>query len=280
VLGTGDDSGVVRVSGTGPDAVDGDRRIERRVVEPVQEYVEELAETVIGRTEVRLDGTTEVVRTQESNMGNLLADAMVWMGQQRAAEFGVEAPTVGIQNGGGIRNNVVLEAGEEMTLLDTFTIAPFSNFVSVVPDVSPETLKALLERGVSGAPGAQGRFIQASGLSYEYETSRTAQAFDDDTQQIVPPEGERIRTVTLDDGTPIVVNGEIVEGAPLVTLATNDFSARGGDGYPLAGLPFTPVGATYQQALQEYIEVGLSGVVTAAEYPEGGEGRITDVTAQ
>jgi hypothetical protein len=37
------------------------------------------------------------------------------------------------------------------------------------------------------------------------------------------------------------------------------------------------VGATDQQSLQGYIEGPLGGVVTAAQYPRGGEGRITIV---
>ncbi len=46
---------------------------------------------------------------------------------------------------------------------------------------------------------------------------------------------------------------------------------------PFGGLPFTTVGASYQQALQDYIVEDLNGVITAAEYPEGGEGRITQI---
>ncbi|MCT2582320.1 hypothetical protein [Actinophytocola gossypii] len=43
------------------------------------------------------------------------------------------------------------------------------------------------------------------------------------------------------------------------------------------GLPFTTVGVTYQQALAGYLTEGLGGTVTAADYPEGGAGRITRV---
>jgi 5'-nucleotidase len=64
---------------------------------------------------------------------------------------------------------------------------------------------------------------------------------------------------------------------PGISVATNDFSARGGDQYPFRGLPFTTVGLTYQQALASYLVNNLGGVVTAADYPEGGEGRITSL---
>jgi len=44
---------------------------------------------------------------------------------------------------------------------------------------------------------------------------------------------------------------------------------------PLDGLPFITLGVTYQQALRNYLEAGLGGQITAAQYPAGGSGRIT-----
>jgi 5'-nucleotidase len=64
---------------------------------------------------------------------------------------------------------------------------------------------------------------------------------------------------------------------PDLTVATIDFLARGGDQYPYRGAPFTVLGASYQQALANYIVNGLSGSITAADYPVGGEGRITEL---
>jgi 5'-nucleotidase/UDP-sugar diphosphatase len=52
-----------------------------------------------------------------------------------------------------------------------------------------------------------------------------------------------------------------------------DFTARGGDQYPFES-DFEPLGVSYQQALANYITEALGGVISAAEYPEGGEGRI------
>jgi 5'-nucleotidase / UDP-sugar diphosphatase len=88
--------------------------------------------------------------------------------------------------------------------------------------------------------------------------------------------GNRVRSVVLDDGTVVVADGSVVPGDP-VAVATNDFSARGGDQYPFRGLPFTTVGLTYQQALARYLVEDLNGLISAADYPEGGEGRITRI---
>jgi 5'-nucleotidase len=89
---------------------------------------------------------------------------------------------------------------------------------------------------------------------------------------VVTP-GTRVLDVTLADGTAIVIGGVVQAGAP-INIVTNDFSARGGDQWPFGGAPYVTMGATYQQALQWYIEEGLSGVISAGDYPEGGEGRI------
>lgn len=272
VLSVDDSSGPVRVSGVAPDAVAPDPTIQREVVEPVQAYVDALAANVVGQSSVALEGRRDPgVRTMETNLGNLLADALLYTGQRRAAEFGVTPPQVALQNSGGIRNNNLIPAGP-ITELNTFQIAAFANFVSVVPDVPRAQLKELLENAVSRIPLADGRFAQVAGLRFTYDSTRTAQVVDNAGVVLTP--GDRVRSVTLSDGTPVVIDGAVVAG-PGISVATNDFSARGGDQYPFRGLPFTTVGTTYQQSLMEYIIDGLGGAITAAEYPEGGSGRIT-----
>lgn len=89
---------------------------------------------------------------------------------------------------------------------------------------------------------------------------------------VVTP-GTRVVEVVLDDGT-IVSGGAVVTG-PDLNIATIDFLARGGDQYPYRGASFTTLGITYQQALENYIETTLGGLITEAQYPLGGEGRIT-----
>ena len=271
VLGVDDLSGPVRVSGVAPDAVEPDAQIQQLVVDPVNAFIANLAETVIGQSEVALEGRRDPgVRTEETNLGNLVADALLDAGEDNAAAFGVVPPDVAIQNGGGIRNNTLIPAGP-LTELDTFSIAPFPNFVSVVPDVPRAQFKEIVENLVSRIPLADGRFGQIGGFSFTYDSTRTAQVVNDAGTVLTP--GDRVRSLVLDDGTVIVADGAVVAG-PGVAIATNDFSARGGDQYPFRGLPFTTVGLSYQQALSDYIVEDLAGLVSAADYPEGGEGRI------
>lgn len=250
----------------GPD-IEPDEEMTEAVVDPVRASIAGLAETVIGGSEVPLDGTREGVRTRETNLGDLVADSLLFAAQRAGTPA-----DVAVQNGGGIRNDSVFEAGE-LSELQTFDALPFSNFVATVPDVPAQTLKELLERAVSGVEEQEGRFAQVGGLRFTYDPAQAAQELAEDGTVATP--GQRVRELALDDGRVLVRNGQVVPGAPAVTIATIDFVARGGDGYPFGDLPFTSLEVTYQQALRDYIADGLGGRVTAAQYPEGGTGRIT-----
>jgi 2',3'-cyclic-nucleotide 2'-phosphodiesterase (5'-nucleotidase family) len=253
-----------------------DPRVQQQVVEPVEAYVADLAATTLATSEVLLNGdrgqvdlatgnvTVPGVRNSETNLGSLMADALLETGRLEAGNFGVVPPVVAIQNGGGIRAS----AGPgEVTLLDTFNIAAFSNFVSIVPDVTGSDLKVLMEHGVGNVEANDGRFPQVAGMRFTFDRSF--------------PVGERIRELTLTEGDiPIVIDGVLVDPDRVIPLATNDFTARDGDGYPFEALgltDFTTVGVTYQQSLANYLTDTLGGAVTAAAYPEGGLGRITRI---
>jgi 2',3'-cyclic-nucleotide 2'-phosphodiesterase (5'-nucleotidase family) len=275
-------SGPVRVAGgdcggTTPcnDAVRPNRIVQRFVVDPVEAYLEDIANTVVGTSEVDLDGVRGDVRTQETNEGDLIADSLLWQASQLADSFGVPVPDVALQNGGGIRNDSVIPAGP-ITLLDTFSMVPFPNFVSTVENVSREQFKEIMENAVSRIDFVDGRFAQISGFRFEYDPSGTAQVLNDDGTVATP--GTRVREIVLNDDTAIVSGGAVQTGPPL-NVATIDFLANGGDQYPFRDAPFTTLGVSYQQALADYIETGLSGVISAADYPEGGEGRIATVSS-
>ncbi|HEX6422571.1 MAG TPA: 5'-nucleotidase C-terminal domain-containing protein [Acidimicrobiales bacterium] len=266
------DGGPIRVAGgDNPDAVTPAGNLIARVVRPVLEYLAALDEQVIGTSEVALNGLRADVRTMETNEGDLIADALLWQAGELAPGAGQPVPDVALQNGGGIRNDDVRGPGP-ITLLDTFDMLPFSNFVSVVPDIPRDQFKELLENAVSRVEFGDGRFAQVAGFSFTWDAGGAAQVLDADGNVVTA--GTRVVEATLDDGTPLVAGGAVVPGDPL-TVATIDFLARGGDGYPFRGATFTNLAASYQQALVNYIEDGLGGLITAADYPEGGEGRIT-----
>jgi 5'-nucleotidase len=277
IVGVDPSSGPVRVSGVAPDAIAPDPEVQTQVVDPVQSYINNLGQTVVATSEVNLEGRRSPgVRTQETNLGNLMADSLLWQANQLAADFGAPQAEVALQNGGGIRNNTLIPPGN-ITELTINNIAPFLNFVSITPNFPPAQFKELMENAVSAIPVADGRFGQIAGFTLVYNPAGTAQVVDNSGNVLTP--GNRVVEIRLDDGRYIVQNGAVVPNAPAVNIASIDFLARGGDQYPFRGAPFIRLGATYEQALRNYIVTGLGGVIRAADYPEGGEGRITTGTA-
>lgn len=266
-------SGPVRVAAsTLPGGVVEDPAVKTAVTDPVTAAVAGLAANVIAVSGVSLDGRTSTIRSVETNEGNLCADSLLWNARLLAKGEGLPRPIIAFQNGGGIRNNSILPAGN-FTELNTFQFLPFSNFVSIIPQLPVTRLKSLLENAVSrispppGAPtSGNGRFAQIAGFRFTYT--------------IAANPGSRVIDVILDDGTVLIDDGVVLDATLAIPAATIDFLCRGGDEYPLTGLAFESIGVSYQQALFNFVtsEQGLDGQITAAEYPEGGEGRIVRYT--
>ncbi len=261
---------------TGADAVAPNSIIQSQVVDPVQASVDALEANVIATSEVDLDGVRANIRTRETNEGDLIADALLARAVALAPSFSAPIPSVALQNGGGIRNDAVIPAGN-FTELDTFDILPFSNFLTVIPDISPTQFKEILENAVSRVEFTDGRFAQIAGFTFTWDLTEIGQVVDNAGTVLTP--GKRVKTVTLADGTPIVVDGAVVSGAPAINVASIDFLARGGDQYPFRGVPFINLAESYQQALKTYVEQDLAGVISAAQYPVGGTARINAVSA-
>ena len=152
----------------------------------------------VGKTAVALDSRRSTVRSRESNIGNLIADAMR---QATGAD-------IALTNGGGIRGNRTYEAGATLTRKDILGELPFGN-VTVVISLSGADLWAALENAVSRLEDKAGRFAQVSGMTFVYDP--------------VKPKGSRIVSAT--------VGGKAFDRAASYTVATNDYIARGGDGY-------------------------------------------------
>ncbi|MHB9879420.1 choice-of-anchor I family protein [Pacificimonas sp. ICDLI1SI03] len=211
----------------------------RDVIAPVQEIIDDLGGQVFGYTDVYLDGSRESVRVEETNFGNLTADANAAALRSRE-ELDDNAVIVSIKNGGGIRasigtfsspgpNGEVDELPPQpdgaVSALDIGNALRFNNSL-IALDITAEGLKAVLEHGVGGIAGAtEGRFPQLGGVRFSF----------DQTLEV----GSRVRDIALvaADGSliPLYDDGVLVEGADAdmaITLVTLSFLATGGDGYP------------------------------------------------
>ena len=152
----------------------------------------------LGTTAVELDSRNATMRTREAAIGNLVADAM----RERTRA------NIAITNGGGIRGNKLYAPGTAITRRDILAELPFGNRVVTI-DVKGSDLRQAIENGLSRLPNAAGRFPQVSGLRIEFDPRR--------------PAGNRIMSIK-NRGAPLNPN-------KTYRTATNDFLARGSDGY-------------------------------------------------
>ena len=270
-----DEEGVAAVNGT-PDA---------EVVEITDNLSAVIAEqdgNIFGSSEVFLNGIRGDVRTQETNLGNLSADANLAIAQETDADV-----VISIKNGGGIRDSIGVvttppgstsaddvvtgstEANElagkeagDISQLDISNSLRFNNGLTLLTVTADELLE-IIEHGVAETEegATPGQFPQVSGIEFSFDPSLES---GDRVQSlaIVDEEGNIIDTVVED--------GELVgEGDRTFRLVTLGFLADGGDDYPFpdrdrvnldleeeaertGDATFAPDG-TEQDALAEYL---------------------------
>ncbi|HHL21215.1 MAG TPA: bifunctional metallophosphatase/5'-nucleotidase [Aliiroseovarius sp.] len=171
-------------------------------VDAFQAKLDESLNVALGATEGPLDSRRNVVRGEESAMGNLIADALRW----------ATGADIAIANGGGIRGDRTYDAGTVLTRRDILTELPFGN-ATVVTELPGSQILAAIENGVSQVERGSGRFPQVSGMAYVYDPSA--------------PAGSRVTEITV-GGAPLDMN-------KVYTVATNNYILGGGDGYSALG---------------------------------------------
>ncbi|MEW2915061.1 bifunctional metallophosphatase/5'-nucleotidase [Leisingera sp. JC11] len=167
--------------------------------------LDEIRNKVVAEAAEPVEGSRDVCRVQECQMGNLVADAML----ARVKDQGV---TIAIANSGGIRAS--LDAGE-VTMGEVLTILPFQNTLSTF-EIDGETLVEALENGVSQVEDVKGRFPQVAGLKFSWDSS------------VAPDEG-RVQEVLVAEGDGFVP----IDPAKTYVVVTNDYVRNGGDGYAM-----------------------------------------------
>ncbi len=200
---------------------------------------------VYGRSAVFLEGRRSAVRTEETNLGNLSADAN--LAYARAVDPSVQ---VSIKNGGGIRAEIGSVKALPGSTADPQLLAPaanpdagraeggvsqlmleaafkFDNKLWVF-DISAGRLHALLEHGVGNIEGIDGRFPQVSGLSFSFDPKAAKGTIAADGASTTPG---RVRSVRV--GADVIVRDGVVQGDAQRTIrvVTLNFLATGGDGY-------------------------------------------------
>ena len=201
---------------------------------------------IIARTDVFLDGRRSTVRTQESNLGNLVADSFLWIARQVDPDV-----RVSLKNSGGIRDDIGIvvqpagttdpadvqffpppanpvtgKLGGEVSQFDVESTLRFDNGLVIVP-LTARQLVTVMEHTV-GADNVgevpSGGFPQVGGMRFSFDPAA--------------PAGQRIRSLAVIDDSGavsdrVVENGELT-GSPerIIKMATLNFLANGGSGYP------------------------------------------------
>jgi len=248
------DSGIKVVD----DSVRGNFLAAKMIEQPVAEARAALEAQIVATTEVVLDNTRAVKRVREANLGNLIADAHLAGATEQASDLGLSIPQVFFMNGGGIRGEDLDVPAGDLSVADTFSLQPFGNFLSIAENVAYGDIRAIIENGlVSGVGNQDGGFIQVS----------------DGTQVVIQTDGT-VTKLVLADGSEVVSGG--VTQAGTATIAQLNFSIRGGDGQPdltnTPGVTVTQTPLGDQVSLRNYLEA--IDLVTEADYPRAGEGRI------
>jgi 2',3'-cyclic-nucleotide 2'-phosphodiesterase (5'-nucleotidase family) len=202
--------------------------------------------TVIGQSTVFIPRADSCGRPDgrlcESLVGNLTTDAL-------RTTYSME---FAITNSGGLRESLTCPTTDvatdfcppytpppfPITRGQVLAVLPFGNIV-VTASVSGDILKAFLENGVSAMPGANGRFPQVSGLCFTYDVAAAP--------------GSRVLSAVRQaaDGSCTGAPIDFSAGA-VYSLATNDFMATGGDGYPVI-YPIAVTQGIMDQVLADYI---------------------------
>ncbi len=232
----------------------------KAVVDGISGVVNAADGNIVGETSVYLDGRREKVRTEETNFGNLTADANL-----ATAQAFDSSVVLSIKNGGGIRapigvidSNGVFQPPEanpsagklagQVSQLDIENSLRFNNGLTLLTLTAGELL-AVLEHAVAATePGATpGQFGQIGGARFTYDPSQ--------------PAGSRIISVDLvDSGGPttnIVSNGAVVDAGASYRIVTLGFLADGGDSYPFDALA-APDRVDLDDPAQATIDAGAS----------------------
>jgi len=182
---------------------------------PYMDQANEVLDQALGEALVKLDGARELVRSGETNLGDMITDAM-------RAKVGAD---IAFQNGGGIRSDI---GPGMLSYRDVLTVQPFGNILTTI-DMTGAQVMDVLNYAATIKPG-QGAFLHVSGL--KWTLNRGAGKAEN-----------------------VMVGDAPIDLEKTYSVVTNNFMAAGGDGYAmLKDLPQYDTGFVDADALKEYIE--------------------------
>jgi len=215
-----------------------DEKVENYINQVAERFDKAMAEPVISDNPLLFEGRGEMVRTRETNLGNIIGDALYEYGQTGFSK----KSDLAVMNGGGIRQTI--NPGL-VTRGDVLAVLPFGNTVSQI-EVTGQQLYEMFEHSLrskaildesnqvvldeKGLPALDrnGGFLQVS--------SSVRVFYDSNLQGEVPEEGTKgERVLKIEVLNKESQKFEAVQNDKIYYVTTNDFLAAGGDGYTMLG---------------------------------------------
>lgn len=224
----------------------------KAIIDPIDKaYGEKFAVS-----EVALNGTKAPNgnRDSETNLGDLITDAMLWKVLADAEITVPEENVVAITNGGGIRASIGVG---DVTKKDINTVLPFGNTLAVVYVKGSELLEAL-EASTFCTPESIGGFPQVAGMQFTVATYETYDKNDESYPNSTYYGPKTINRVSIGS-----INGKDFDPEATYAVITNNFVAGGGDTYYAfaAATNQFDTGLPLDEVVMEYITKELKGVI-------------------
>ena len=193
------------------------------LIDDADAQANKLLDEVVSHSDKNLSSYRLLVRRNESELGNLTADAYRWAAKSDIA----------VVNGGDLRSD--LPKGD-LRRRDILAVFPFGNTLRIA-EIDGKTIRAMLEHSVEFYPASFGGFMNVSGMTFSYDPSKPAK--------------HRVEE--------IFIGGQPLDEDKIYTIALEDFLTSGGDDYTmLTGLKIVGEYGNYEEAFLNYLnEVGM-----------------------
>ena len=180
--------------------------------------IKDNADKVVGKSSVILNGADSSGWNGETNLGDLVADALAWYAKNYIDGVDKSLPIVAIQNGGNCDNFIYTGDITETDLLKALPFSPMGVGVLVITGAQLlETLEAATQS--EACPG----FAQVSGIEY---TVNTAISFDAGEAYGKFYKADSVNRVTINS-----VNGKAFDASAKYALVSDNFLLNGNDTY-------------------------------------------------
>lgn len=198
-----------------------DPSLNKQVNKANNAFEKETSNVIIPNNKVEFKGDKNIARTQETNLGNMITDAM----QDYAMKNFKHKPDFAITNGGGIRASI---SKGKVTQNDVITVLPFGNIISQIK-VKGTDVKKAFEHSLSSPTETKNNKKQLSPNGGFLQVSKSIRVHFGINQKA----GSRVRDIQIRNRK----TGKFEKLNPNKSyyVATNDFTANKGDGYDMLG---------------------------------------------